>query len=150
MAVCEMCGQDSYLRLVNVDGAELNVCKNCAKYGEVKKKKVFKNPANNNFHKKDQKEFRIVNNFSSLIRSAREKKNISQEDFAKSINEKESIVAKWEHGDLKPRLSIARKLGKILGLRLIEEDKVVDAELEKKKKADGFTLGDFIKVRKRK
>ena len=145
-----MCGQDSYLRLVNVDGAELNVCKNCVKYGEVKKKEVFRNPIIKNYDKKDQKEFRIVKNYSDLLRSAREKKNISQEDFAKSINERESVVAKWEQGALKPRIGVARKLGKILGLRLIEEDKTENVELEKEKKADGLTLGDFIKVRKRK
>ena len=94
---------------------------------------------------------KIVSNYAQLIRSAREAKQMKQEDFAKFLNEKESILAKWESGSLKLRLDVARKLEKVLGVKLLEKDESEEIKLDNKKKvADGFTLGDFVKVRKRK
>ena len=111
-------------------------------------KKFFKK----RFTKKDEPEFKLVNNYSSLLRSSRGSKNLSQEDFAKLLNERGSIVAKWESGTLKPRVDIARKLSKLLNITLVvkDEKKVFDKAISKKKGEEGFTLGDFIKVRKRK
>jgi ribosome-binding protein aMBF1 (putative translation factor) len=77
---------------------------------------------------------------------------MTQEEFANSLNEKESILAKWESGTLRPRLNIARQLERLLNLVLVEKDVVGSVEIDKKKKgpSDELTLGDFIKVRKRK
>ncbi len=155
MALCEMCGKESRLILAEIEGGELRVCPGCAKYGTIKKKTEVKEFVHKKqqFAKKDLPELKVVSNYSSLIRSARESKGMKQEDFAKFLNEKESILTKWESGSLKPRLDVARRLEKILGIRLVERDVLDKAELEKKKKGSGsneFTLGDFIKVRKRK
>ena len=75
---------------------------------------------------------------------------MNQEEFSKFINERESVLNKWENGSLKPRLDIARKLEKRLKISLIEKEEIKTIEMEKKKSSEGFTLGDFIKVRKRK
>jgi len=85
-----------------------------------------------------------------LLRSARESRGMSQEDFAKFLNERSSIVAKWESNGLKPRIGIAKKLSKLLNVNLVERDKKKVFEQKKYKKDEGFTLGDFIKVRKKK
>jgi putative transcription factor len=154
MALCEMCAQDTKLVSAEVDGAELNVCSNCAKYGTIKKKvNKFTPPSHfrnrNSNSKKEKVEFRIVNDFSDLIRNSRNKRVMTQEDFAKFLNEKESIVAKWESGSLKPRLDVARTLERKLNIRLVEKDEIKQFEGNKNKVASEFTLGDFIKVRKR-
>ena len=100
--------------------------------------------------KREEPEFRTVSNYSQLIKSARERKGLKQEDFAKFLNEKESVVAKWESGTMKPSIVIARKLENTLGIKLVEEE--INDSYEKKvsKESDVLTLGDFIKVRKRK
>ena len=145
-----MCGKESRLVVADVEGGELKVCSNCAKYGTVKKSSVrvarhFKFKSNRD----DGPQFKVVDNYSTLIRSAREKKEMNQEDFAKFLNEKESIVAKWEHGSLKPRIGVARRIGKVLGVNLIEKD-VENSEVKlKKSRSSEFTLADFVKVRKR-
>lgn len=163
MALCEMCGKEARLVTADIEGGELNVCSNCTKYGTVKKSfrgNLSSSPSRErsssvrrHFAVKEEPSFRIVDNYSSLIRSAREKRDMSQEDFAKSLNERESLIAKWEQGSLKPRINIARKLEKKLGVKLVvkEETDGEDLKSEKSKKvSDEFTLGDFIKVRKRK
>jgi ribosome-binding protein aMBF1 (putative translation factor) len=64
------------------------------------------------------------------------------------LSEKESVVAKWESGSFKPRVDIARRIGKILKLKLTEKIEENDEIMESKKiKSEGFTLGDFIKKR---
>ena len=76
---------------------------------------------------------------------------MSQEDFAKFLNERESIVAKWEQGSLRPRIDTARRLERKLGIRLVEKEEETSEDVDVPKvKKDEFTLGDFIKVRKRK
>tara|TARA_Y100000310_G_C20643596_1_gene795322 strand:+ start:1132 stop:1590 length:459 start_codon:yes stop_codon:yes gene_type:complete len=152
MALCEMCGKESNLISAEVDGADLKVCSGCAKFGKVKKN-FHSRPAQfkNKFNRQKGPEYKIVNNFSSLLSSARNKKGMDREEFSKFLNEKESVVAKWEQGSLKPRVNTARRLGKILDLKLTEKDvDAKDVELKKSKSSDSFTLGDFIKVRKRK
>ena len=147
MAICEMCGKDTKLVLAEVDGAELNICSGCAKYGTVKR-------APRNYHpqykpgRKEEPEFKIVNNYSALIREARELKGMKREDFAKFLNEKESLVAKWEQGSLKPRLDVAKRVGKVLKIGLVEREIETKPPILKKGKSEGFTLGDFIKKRR--
>lgn len=152
MAVCEMCGASGSLLNVDVEGVELKVCPKCTKYGTVKKISSYPSP-NKSFTKSTNKEegptLKIVENYSSLIRSAREKKGMSQEDFAKFLNERESVVSKWEQGVMKPRIDIARKIGRILYVNLIEKESEKKPFEQEKSKADGMTLGDFIKKPRR-
>ena len=151
MPLCEMCGKEAPLVLAEIEGGELKVCFGCAKYGTVKKKVNLLNKSfKPKFIAKDQPQFKIVNNYSTLIRGAREKAGMKQEEFAKFLNERESIVAKWEQGHLKPRIGLARRLGKKLGVNLIEKETEGEKVEMKKGKSDEFTLGDFVKVRNRK
>ncbi|MAG02468.1 TIGR00270 family protein [Candidatus Pacearchaeota archaeon] len=150
MALCEMCGKEARLVLADVEGGELKVCSNCAKYGIVKKSSVnvihrFKSRSK----REDGPQFKVVGNYSNLIRSSREKRGMKQEDFAKFLNERESIVAKWEQGSLKPRIDIARRVGRLLRISLVVKDEVADKVEIKKGKSSEFTLADFVKIRKK-
>ena len=96
--------------------------------------------------------------YSKKLQQARNQRNMTQEEFAKILNEKMSVVQKWESGNLKPRIDVAKSLERQLNLKLLKEI-VTDDELSEdndgtsiisKKKSSGEpTLGDFIKVRKR-
>jgi len=35
MPACEMCGKDSSLVKARIEGAELEVCNDCARYGQI-------------------------------------------------------------------------------------------------------------------
>ena len=150
MTQCEMCGREGSLSRAIVEGTELNVCQNCARFGKVlgkagEKKKIIL-PAKKLIQ--EEIEERVIANFSGAIKKTRERKGLTQEDFAKFLNEKESVVQKWESGSLKPDVSLARKLEKILDLALIEKLETQKVSLEKSS-SDEITLGDMIKVRKR-
>lgn len=152
MSLCEMCGKEAPLVLAGIENVELNVCSSCARYGTVKKR-AEPEGLRRGFGRKiieiNQPQYKVVNDYSDLVRKAREKMALTQEDFAKFLNERESIVAKWEQGHLKPGIDVARKIGRRLGINLVELEKAEKVEI-KKIKSDEFTLGDFVKVRKRK
>ena len=137
-----------------VEDTELNVCSECAKFGKIlketravkpeeKKKKEEKNiplPEEETIHV-------IRGDYAGIIRGAREKLGLNQEEFARKINEKKALLHKIETGDFKPSLVLARKLEKALNIRLIEEHKL-EHEKTEKTRTEGFTIGDFINIKK--
>ncbi len=156
MAICEMCGKETETVLAEVEGVELKLCHNCTKYGRVKSNFNSRSSRSDPRHypsfKKEQPEERIISSFGSLIRQNREKKGLTQQDFAKLLNERESVLVKWESGALFPDLEMAKRLEKQLGIVLIvkEEGGTIAQPIQKEKeRSDVLTLGDFIKVRKR-
>src|SRR3989338_3455907 len=113
MPICEMCGREAPLLLAEVEKVELKVCANCAKYGKVKPTPLSylsRNPSKKSPEKEPPQD-KIVDDYSLLLRQAREKMALTQEDFAKFLNEKVSSVTKWEQGHLKPSLDQARRIG---------------------------------------
>ena len=152
-----MCGKDTSLVKAEVEGTELRICQNCVKYGTVKEYKTPKNVQNSsNFYPKSRGiEYEIVPNCSQVLQKARNSKGIDQDKFAKSINEKVSVLQKWEAGSLKPRIDTAKRLERQLNIKLLKvtntsEEGALDLPSDSKNFKDGFTLGDFVKVRKRK
>ena len=90
---------------------------------------------------------KIVDDFAEKIRIKREKLGLKQEDFAKSISEKESVIHKLETGEFHPSLELAEKLEKILKIKLIEE---YEEEYQPQTKTDlTTTIGDLVQIRKR-
>lgn len=149
MGNCEMCGKGTELVVADIEGVELKVCAGCARFGTIRKRSdtstvTLKTP------QPESPSFKVIDHYSLLLRSAREQKGMTQEEFAKFLNEKESVVAHWEAGKAKPGIDAAQRAGKLLGIQFIERDETVAAKIESSKKADELTLGDFIKVRKRK
>lgn len=150
---CEMCGSDSDLFNTIVEGSTLKVCKECAKFGKVLKK-VEKHLPKKAFKAEqtpEQPEIieTVVDDFSSIIRKKREEMNLKQDDFAKKINEKSSLVYSLENGKTRPSIALARKLEKLLNIRLIEEIKDTKIDLGKRDDSGELTIGDLIKVKKR-
>lgn len=154
MVVCEMCGKDGQLLVAEIEGAEMKVCSGCAKYGKIKPNVFSRNDSGRNFTSrnkpiKEAPEFKLIGNFSEKIKFARDARNLTQEEFARLINERESISSKWERGELKPSIETAKKLEKVLGLILVIKEEHSSEKIEVEKKSSELTLGDFVKVRKR-
>jgi len=145
-----MCGREASLVSADVEGVELKVCPVCTRYGTTNKNQVgnSRRPhySGSRTRNKEEIEWKIVENFSALIKSARKEKDMNQEEFAKFLNERESILSKWEQGTLRPRIFVARKLGQTLGINFVIKDIKEKVEIKKDKALKGeFTLGDFIK-----
>lgn len=153
---CEMCGRstEDYFR-IRVEGTILNVCGNCMKFGELIESVKLKPEKTAEKIKKQEKPAgpeivdELVEDYAEKIKNKREKLSLTQEELAKKINEKESIIHKVESGHFTPSIELARKLERFLGIRLVEEVEEGKAVVSQKvSSGGGFTLGDFVKVKK--
>lgn len=146
-----MCGKETELSRTIVEGTELNVCRQCSGFGKVLRK--VHAPAKEKKRKEIEKEETpeiiqvIVPDYPTKVKQARESIGLKQEDFAKKINEKESIIHKIETGHFKPNLKLAKKLAKFLKIKLIEEYKSEKPEQKEKSSSEGVTIGDLIKLK---
>ena len=108
------------------------------------------------FHVKEMESAEsIVDNYSDMIRSARQKMQLEQNVFALKLAEKESLIHAIETGKHEPSISLAKKIEKLLGIKLVEN---IEAKSDsdvlkqfKQKPAPGakLTLGDIITIKRR-
>jgi putative transcription factor len=158
-----MCSSPDKTYRIEVEGSMLNVCERCSSFGKVvgkvkhelpeKKKKKIEKAIEKLAEEKARKETEsvqlIVDGYSKIIKSAREKTGLKQEELAKKIAEKESIIHKLESGIMKPDIPLARKLEKFLRITLVESIEVSDDVEKKRSSSEGLTLGDLIKIKSR-
>lgn len=162
--ICDLCGKSGTLYKTEIEGSRVNACESCASYGKVlheikqeqpKKAGASKSASQNSsspgsVQKKPEIIQLIVKDYASKIKNARERKKIKQEDFAKMINEKDSLIHHLESGRMEPSMELAEKLEKALGIKLIEEMTLEPEEEKRNMKASGpMTLGDLINIKKR-
>jgi len=140
---CDLCGKNGELIKVRIENSIMNVCKGCSEFGsvleKVKEKEEIKSIV------KEEKEIIeiIKKNYSKIIKESREKLRLKQEELAKRINEKTSVIHKLENGDMEPNLELARKLEKFLNIKLIEEYEEEGKKIFSKE-GKKMTIGDLI------
>lgn len=152
MTQCDLCGRETELVQAEIEGTEMSVCRACAQYGTIKSPQIPKKaPAiRKSFHKKPTHEpaleviETIIPDYPKKIRQAREKLGLNQEDFAKKLNIKESLIHKMETGSFEPNLNLAKKLGKKLKINLIQKTQEEEVALPKTS-SDEVTIADLIK-----
>jgi putative transcription factor len=145
---CELCGKDTELFTAMVEGIQLRVCAGCGRFGKVFRK--IQPPAATKAARVKSEPVQVesvVSDYSNKIRAAREKRGLTQIDFAKLITVKESLIHKMETGHFEPPIDMARKMERILRITLVEvrqEEGVV--KQEKEEKTEGLTIGDILKL----
>ncbi len=143
---CELCGNDSADYTAIVEGAELNVCAKCAKFGKVIRKPIIKKIEKPVKVSEDSEIIEtVVDNYSEIIKKAREKLGLKQEELAKKMAEKESVIHKLESGHLKPNVELAKKLENFLKINITEKIEVRKENVSKTK-TESLTIGDLIKL----
>ena len=144
---CDLCGKiDERLNRAIIEGVELSVCTACSKFGKVLGQlKTFIKQTKREISKEERTEL-LVENYAEIIKKKRESMGLTQKEFANKLNEKETTIHKIETGVLSPSLPLARKLEKLLGIKLIEEYEEKHM-VSNKKRTEGFTLGDFLNVK---
>ena len=157
---CDMCGKETdVLYKTEIEGAVMYVCKECSRFGKVlgvkrsfvEKKKVKGNDRkkNNNVEPEVDIIEEIVDDYNIIVKNAREKIGLKQEDLAKKISEKVSLIQKIETGDIEPSIKVARKLEKFLKIKLIETIRLEKTKPKTTKESGNLTIGDIIEVKKK-
>ncbi|KZN23986.1 transcriptional regulator [Haladaptatus sp. R4] len=172
MVQCEMCGAETASpKTIKVEGAELDVCDNCSDFGtEVKTQQTSttstkystsssssgdsntgtgstgSSGGRSRRHDMFDDMEEIAQDYDDRIRNARESTGLSQEELAKELNEKASLISKLEHGDILPSDSVQKKLEKKLDISLTAGSSGADDEEWSGGSSTGsYTLGDVVK-----
>jgi putative transcription factor len=159
--ICEICGSEvRHLRTVVVDRATLDVCDRCARFGKpvdvrpsAGKEKGAPRRATGSRRTsvgRIQSDMDVVDGYGPLIRSAREKKGLTQEDLGKRVSEKASTIHRLESESLAPSIALARKLERFLKIKLLEKAGLEEEVATSLQHSDeNITLGEVLKVRKK-
>ncbi len=171
MVQCEMCGAEtSSPTTVEIEGAELDVCDDCADFGtEVEQQSTGSastkystgsssdgssassgsggDSGGSGGSRRQRDMFddmdEIVQDYDERIRTARESAGLSQKELAKELNEKASLIQKLERGASLPSDSVQSKLERKLDITLTEGG-VDDTEWEGAASTGEYTLGDVV------
>lgn len=133
MKACEVCGTPIHGQplVAKIEGGVFTVCPSCAKLGTpIRQAKGVEKPP----HplrappppSLEVEELELRADFPQVIKQAREKAGLSQEEMGRRINEKPSVIRLLESGRLKPDNLLARKVERFLKVELLlpeEEDK---------------------------
>jgi len=171
--LCEVCGQKiiGKGKNVNIEGANLIVCDNCARFGDSSKIStvqhqkpkigritspqkiiVTKKPKAKSDFKKDfsSDSYELVDDYIDKIRKAREERGLSHEELAKRINERVSIIKKIETGKMYPSDIVVKKLEKELQISIYAPLDSKGVAVGSKESPKGLTLGDVVNIKRKK
>ncbi|MEM4755677.1 MAG: multiprotein bridging factor aMBF1 [Candidatus Woesearchaeota archaeon] len=180
---CEMCGKKgTHFYVSEIEGVALTVCQECSVYGKILKRPQLQKPFSSTSHGRLQKqgsasgfsrssfatlsstkqeqdaEQSVVAGYGLLIKQAREKLGLKQEELAKAVNEKVSLIHQLESYRQVPSLALAKKLEKKLGICLLEHseqgnnsltDDFSKQETKQPLSQQHLTIGDIITLKKR-
>jgi putative transcription factor len=174
MVQCELCGAEtSTPTTAKVEGAELEVCDDCAELGtEVRKPDESTTSTKYSTSSDDGSSpdstattrtssggggggrkrgsemyddvDELAQDYDDRIRGARESAGLSQEDLADDLNEKASLIRKLERGDMLPSDDVQSKLERALDISLSAEGGDDTADWEADASSGEYTLGDMV------
>lgn len=163
MLLCEICGKEIRGRAykILISGATLTVCKECSKYGTLIKTPTLKasKPAHRiNIRRprriiKDslfQEDIMLVEDYNIIIKRARESLGWTQDLLAARIGEKVSVIKRIEGGDMVPDLRLAKRLEKVLGVKLFERTPESTGLGAENVSRFELTLGDIVRLKHKK
>ncbi|MBI2671513.1 TIGR00270 family protein [Candidatus Woesearchaeota archaeon] len=147
---CDLCGSQTELYQAVVEGSIVDVCRNCLKFGkQLEKKESFDVDKLIKINKKLKEENLsfLRNDYNILIKDKREKLNLTQEELAKKLNEKISVIQKLETKSMTPNDKLVKKLEDFFGFKLTETYDSDNIDISLKKQT--LTIGDLIKFKKK-
>jgi putative transcription factor len=155
---CELCGKEilGKPKRVVVEGAELETCAACGSFGtEIRRPQTFIGPtskvaAHSRTRYRDiyrQMEGELDPDFSDIVKNARKRAGMTQEQLAAKIMEKALVIKKIERKELTPDDKLRKKLEKALNVNLLIE--IGREKAQRGISSGNLTLGDVAVVRRR-
>ncbi|MFC7057633.1 multiprotein bridging factor aMBF1 [Halovenus salina] len=86
----------------------------------------------------------IAPDYDERIRNARESAGLTQDELAKQLNEKASLMRKLEHGETLPSDDVREKIERGLDISLTTSGGSDETDWESDDATGGYTLGDVV------
>jgi putative transcription factor len=89
--------------------------------------------------------YEFIEDLGNVVRKAREARFLTREQLAEMVGEKVSTIRRIENNELKPSFELARKLEKVLKVKLLVEatDEVFERVVTRAQQR-GLTIGDVL------
>ncbi|MFZ2456559.1 MAG: multiprotein bridging factor aMBF1 [Candidatus Altiarchaeia archaeon] len=162
---CETCGKHFIEgKKVKIEGCVAVCCNECARYGQVVGEirphvEPPKKPAPAPVSKPVPSLSKVLDSelsvptlkeeYGKLIKDAREKRGLKMEDFAKMLNEPESLMHRIESGKFEPADALAHKIESALHIKLFEKSSSMILAGGRHGASKDLTLGDVVVVKKK-
>jgi len=159
---CELCGRELHEvgYRVMIDRAEMLVCGVCARGRRILSTMRFSASLAAGSQRRginvkprmktaSAEEYILVEGYGDVVRRARERMGFTREALAALVGEKESTIRRIEAEQLEPTLELARKLERVLKVKLLEQvsEWGVEAGSSGHVEDYGLTLGDVAEFR---
>lgn len=115
-AKCDVCQKSDAVGAVALGGEELAACKRCMEAPWSAARAAGETTVREGVE-------RIAEGYGARMKGARERAGLTQRQLAAKISEKERYVEKLEREMLSPSIATARKIERVLGVRLVEREK---------------------------
>ena len=128
MSECTLCGRHQpMLNKIEIEDAIAEVCDDCSKFGRMveragERKRDYK-PMQKHVDLagivKDE-DVVFVADYGKRVNMAREARGLTRTEFAKKINERESIIRRIERQEMEPDDLLKEKIERFLNVKLTE------------------------------
>jgi len=144
---------------VIIEGAKLVVCSDCGKLGKEtweppRPRSVIARPMVKPKPKpqdlpREVAEYELPEDFAKRVRAAREKLSLTQEELAKRVKERLSIIQKVESGKIIPDMKLSRLLEHVLRVKLLVPRKEPTGLEGQPATPPELTLGDLVQFKQK-
>lgn len=162
LMICEMCGKDvPFTKRVTIESSVLSVCSGCMRFGKAVTPGQLAQSNSPEYigTALERRQIRqrtkdvyeqfgdrvLADDYNVKISRARNKMGMNQEELARKINEKKSIINKLETKDMRPDDRLLKKLESTLKITLTETATEAAVGNNRKRQSGGLTLADMIK-----
>ncbi len=149
MPNCDLCGKKvEYLNKAIIEGSILNVCGDCGKFGRIIEipKPIRELPKRRIVTEQKLEEDTIVHDYAVKIKACRESLNMTHEQLANALAEKESVIHNLETGNLIPSIKLAKKLEQFFRIKLIIKQ-AIGEQSNFNFKNNSLTIGDLLNMK---
>lgn len=129
---CEVCGKPIYGKpyLVIIEGVVMRVCDECARLGTPYNTQSQGNAARTQPQRpvprprerpkeEELEELVVAPDYNKLVKDARERMGLTQEELAAKVGVKTSVISKIESGRFRPDIPTARRLEGVLKIKIL-------------------------------
>ena len=162
---CELCGAPIKGRghRVMVEGVVMTVCGKCyirlmsrgaarpappeKNVQKTQRPRITRRPQKKPRRRDLYDRYEVVEDYAERIREARMRLGWSHAVLANRVGEKENVIRRIEAGRLVPTIDLARRLEKVLKIKLLEPVVEEEASLTGRVEEYTLTLGDIARIR---
>ena len=142
MVSCDICGAPSNLSAV-VEGAAINVCMRCSRYGKVvnEPRQYANRPI------EIQREINLISGYGKVISNARITSGLTLDQLALKLNLREKDLLHFEEEKAKPTEKDCQKIGMFLKIQLIKPTETVQPTAPRRTTSRELTLADVVVIK---